>query len=181
MRIIVTAFGLLALAGCKPPVGTQEFVDVHWVQEVPESADISRKVESGYLALRFSSDANLNAEGMSTLYSQASVCPFDEDRRLPAFGPFTEPPKPIALPIEKQNIGSPVRTYVVFLPVTGEIRGPLENGKWPEIGGYDLNEGANDICFAIEQVGYPWATRSDPVSVPAQRIARALEDQRRAE
>jgi len=181
MKIIIAALGFVALAGCKPPVGTQEFVDVHWVQEVPESADISRKVESGYLALGFSSDANLNAEGMSTLYSKASICPFDRDRRLPAFGPFTEPPKPIALPIEKQNTGAPVQSYVVYLPVAGEFRGPIEDGKLPEIGGYDLNEGANDLCFVIEQVGYPWATQSDPVLVPAQRIARALEDRRRAE
>tara|TARA_B100001765_G_scaffold111591_1_gene69371 strand:+ start:94 stop:627 length:534 start_codon:yes stop_codon:yes gene_type:complete len=175
------ALGFLALAGCKPAVGTQEFVDAQWVEEVPESADVPRRVAEGYLALEFSSDANLNAEGMNTLYSQASVCPFYGDRRLPAIGPFSVSPEPVALPSRESNVQAPVRNYVVYLPVAGEIRGPLEDGKWPEIGGYDLNEGANDLCFVIEQVGYPWATQSDPVLVPAQRIARALEDRRGAE
>ena len=162
-------------------MGNHEFVDAQWVQDVPESADVSRQEEMGYLALKFSSDADLNAEGMNTLYSEASACPYDEDRWLPAFGPFTVPPDPADLPIWKSDAGGPVLKYVVYLPVAAEIRGALENGKSPEIGRYDLQVDPSDLCFVVEQVGYPWATRSEPVVVSSQRIAHALENRKPAE
>lgn len=162
-------------------MGTHEFVDVQWVQDVPEGVAVSRQEERGYLALEFSSDANLNAEDMNTLYSRASACPYDEDRSFPAFGPFTASPESFDLPIWKSDGGGPVLEYVVYVPVAAEIRGALENGRWPKIGHYDLQVDPSDLCVVMEQVGYPWATRSDPVVVPAQRVARALEDRRRAE
>ena len=133
------------------------------------------------MALKFSSDADLNAEGMNTLYSHASACPYDEDRSFPAFGPFTVPPNPVDLPIWKSEVGGPVLKYVVYVPVAAEIWGPLEDGTSPKTGRYDLQVDPADLCLVVEQVGYPWATRSDPVVVSSQRIAQALEDRERAE
>ncbi|MEO0872846.1 MAG: hypothetical protein AAFY19_12935, partial [Pseudomonadota bacterium] len=172
MRRLNPAFAIaFALAACGPDLGKHQFQDARRASQLPSHIKHSRK-DLGYVVLRFRTERNLNSAELNALYAQASACPFDEAASLPAFGPFTDDSARRTLPADERTDAH--TSYLVYLPIEGEIYGELENGRTPEIGRFDLRTGNWDLCVRVEHTGFPMATRTKPIRIPRSAISAAI-------
>jgi len=171
MRLIVACLAIL-LASCGPELGSHRLVSARSASELPAEVRHSRR-DPGYVVLTFDTDADLNAEGINALYAMAGSCEGSDTGRMTAFGPFTDSDPPKSLPLTGDR--APVSRYLVYLPVTGEIRGDFgKDGKMPVLGTFDLAGSTRDICVWLEHTGYPVATRTNPVRVAAPVLKTAI-------
>ena len=161
----------LVLTACGPDLGEHQFQDAEMASQLPAHINHSRK-DIGYVVPRFHTERNLNSAELNALYAQASACPFDEAALLPAFGPFTDDRARLYLPTGERDAAH--TSYLVYLPIEGEIYGELENGRTPEIGRFDLRTGKWDLCVRVEHTGFPMATSTEPITIPRSAISAAI-------
>ena len=161
----------LGLAACGPDLGGHQFVGAQKASQLPAHIRHSRD-DIGYLVLRFRTERNLNSAEFNALYTDASVCPFDEATQLPALGPLTDDSARRFLPTSEPSEAH--TSYLVYIPIEGEIYGELENGRTPEIGRFDLRTENWDLCVRMEHTGFPMATRTQPIRIPRSAISAAI-------
>lgn len=162
---------VFALAACGPDLGEHQFIAAEKASQLPSQISHSRK-DIGYVVLRFRTQRNLNSEEFNALYAWASACPFDKAAWFPAFGPFTDDRARHDLPSREHRQAH--NSYLVYIPIEGEIYGELQNGRTPEIGRFDLRTGNWDLCVRVEHTGFPVAVRTEPIIIPRAVIRAAI-------
>jgi hypothetical protein len=185
MTILLRPVALFALttclSGCGDHLGTYTLEDVTLVRQLPQNDTLNWPAlpYPEFLRIELSSEANLNTANTGPgLYTDADFCPLRDSNHLIAFEPIGTDERSVQDYAGVRKLVSDPRDgrfhYFVYVVPSSARRKPYTNSS-ENIPAYDLRRQKQDICLRFFVPGYNVITsRSDTIRIPAQVLARAL-------
>ena len=169
------------LNACGDQLGTYTLEDVRVVRQLPQNDTLDWPAHPypELLRIELSSEANLNTANTGPgLYTDADFCPLRDSNRLIAFEPIGTDERAVQDYAGGRKLIAHQRDgrfhYFVYVVPNSAQRKPYTNSA-DDIPAYDLRRQKQDICLRFVVPGYNIvAPRSDVVRIPAQVLARAL-------